>query len=305
MSFFPSTLTAAPFTAFHADGSLNLDRIADQAAVLRETGVRGAFVCGTTGEGASLSTRERQAVAERWKAVASDLQLIVHAGHSSLAEARELVAHAAAIGANAVAITAPYYFRPSTITDLVTFFREVAAAAPKLPIYYYDIPSITGVTLNAAELLRRAAEVVPNLAGVKFSNPDLLTLQECVNLHDQRFEVLFGCDEFLLAAVSLGATGAVGSTYCYAAPVYHRLLQAVQRGDLATARHEQYQSALLVRPLIEFGGLRAGKAIMKMIGVDCGPVRTPLRPMKLDEELAFYERLKDLNIFARPLRKPS
>ncbi|QEL17181.1 dihydrodipicolinate synthase family protein [Limnoglobus roseus] len=298
-------LIAAPFTAFDARGAVNRAAIVEQAAVLRESNVRGAFVCGTTGEGLSLTTAERQTVAEEWVRVAGDkLKVIVHAGHASVAEAANLTAHAAAIGAAAVAVTAPFYFRPGSVTELATFLAEVAAAAPKLPFYYYDIPSTTGVNLPAADVLRRAAKVIPNLAGVKFSNPDLLTLQECVQLDGGRFDVLFGVDEYLLAAVSLGATGAVGSTYNYAAPVYHRMLAALREGDLEAACRHQYGSAQLVRALIDFGGLRAGKAIMKMLGVDCGPVRSPLRPMTDDEEVALYERLRPLDIFARPLRRP-
>jgi N-acetylneuraminate lyase len=297
-------LTAAPFTPFRPDGELNLDRVADQAGLLEESGVRGAFVNGTTGEGPSLTTDERKELAERWvREAGGRLRVIVHSGHASVAEARELTRHAASIGADAVAVTAPYYFRPG-VADLVGFLADVAAAAPRLPFYFYDIPSTTGVLLPTAEVLRRAADRIPNLAGVKFSNPDLLSLQECVNLDGGRFEVMFGVDEYLLAAVALGATGAVGSTYNYAAPVYHRMLAALSKGDLEAARRDQSESAKLVRALIDFGGVRAGKAVMGMLGVDCGPVRPPLRPMTRDESAGLYERLKDLPIFPRPLRKP-
>lgn len=295
-------IIAAPFTAFHANGTLNLATIPDQARVLTDSGVVGAFVCGTTGEGLSLSTDERKVVAEAWMKIAGDtLRIIVHAGHASAADAKALTVHASHIGAHAVAVTAPFYFRPSSIKDLVVYLADVASAAPNLPFYYYDIPSTTGVMFPTAEVLRRAADAIPNLAGVKFSNPDLLSLQECVNLENRRFRVMFGVDEYLLAAVSLGVTGAVGSTYNYAAPVYHRMLHAYQRGDRELARNEQFASAQLVRALIDFGGIRAGKAIMKMIGIDCGPVRTPLRPMSIEEERALFDRIKDLSIFARPI----
>lgn len=300
-----SGLIAAPFTPFHADGSLNLDRIPDLAALLRESNVTGAFVCGTTGEGSSLSTAERKSVAECWMQAAGDrLKIIVHAGHTSVPEARELISHAASIGAAAVAVTAPYYFRPAGAAELATFLAEVASAAPQLPFYYYDIPSTTGVLLHTTDVLRRAAKLIPNLAGVKFSNPDLLTFQECVQLDGGKYEVMFGVDEYLLAAVAIGATGAVGSTYNYAAPVYHRMLAAVGTGNLEIARAEQYGSAKLVRALIDFGGLRAGKAIMKLLGVDCGPVRSPLRPMTPEDERGLFERLQSLDIFARPLSRP-
>lgn len=299
-------LIAAPFTAFHADHSLNLAAVADQAALLIEGNVGGAFVCGTTGEGTSLTTHERQTVAEEWVRVAGKkLKVIVHAGHAGVADARDLAAHAQEIGAHAVATTAPFYFRPAGVNELVTFLAEVAAAAPKLPFYYYDIPPMTGVTLPTTEVLRRAAKAIPNLAGVKFSNADLLTLQECVNLDGGRFDVLFGVDEYLMAAVVLGANGAVGSTYNYAAPAYHRMLAAVAKGDLEAARREQFGSVQLVRALIDFGGLRAGKAILKMLGVDCGPVRPPIGPMTAEDEAALYERVKGLEIFTRPLRLAS
>ena len=297
-----SDIFAAPFTAFHVNGALNLAAIPDQARLLIDSGVVGAFVCGTTGEGLSLSTDERKIVAEAWMKIAGDsLRIIVHAGHASAADAKALTAHASDIGAHAIAVTAPFYFRPSGIKDLVAYLADVASAAPDLPFYYYDIPSTTGVMFPTAEVLRRAADAIPNLAGVKFSNPDLLSLQECVHLDSCRFHVMFGVDEYLLAAVSLGVTGAVGSTYNYAAPVYHRMLQAYQDGDMDQARNEQFASAQLVRALIDFGGIRAGKAIMKMIGIDCGPVRTPLRPMSIEEERALFDRIKDLPIFASPI----
>src|SRR5258706_199283 len=96
-------LIAAPYTAFHADGSLNLPMIEKQAASLIANGVTGAFVCGTTGEGVSLTNTERMAVAERWQQVAgAQLRVIVHVGHTSVADARSLAAHAKKIGAQGV-----------------------------------------------------------------------------------------------------------------------------------------------------------------------------------------------------------
>ncbi len=295
-------LIAAPFTPFQSDGALKLELIPALANALVESGVIGAFVCGTTGESASLSTAERKSISEQWmKCTDGKLKIIVHAGHTSIPEARELVAHAASIGAHAVAVTAPYYFRPSGAQELAQFLVEIASAAPNLPFYYYDIPSTTGVILPTADVLRLAVPSMPNFAGVKFSNPDLLSLQECIHFANPKHDVFFGVDEYLLAAVSLGANGAVGSTYNYAAPVYHRMLNAVKNGDLDLARTEQLKSAQLVRALIDFGGLRAGKAIMKLTGLDCGPVRLPLKKMTNEDERKLFDRLKDLDIFSRPL----
>lgn len=298
-------LVAAPHTPLHEDGSLNLATVEPQVALLLEAGVRGAFICGTTGEAHSLSVEERLRTAERWAAVAGkQMPLVVHVGHNCLSDARTLAAHAAKIGATAIAALAPSYFKPADVDDLVGFCAAVAAAAPGVPFYYYDIPSFTGVQLSSAEFLRRGAERIPTLAGIKFTNGDLMTLQECLGLSNGRFDVVFGYDEMLLAGLAFGARGAVGSTYNYAAPVYQRVLSAFERGDLETARREQRLSVELVRALLQFGVLRAGKAIMGLMGVDCGPVRPPLRRVSEAEKLQLYERTHRLDVFSRPLRRP-
>jgi N-acetylneuraminate lyase len=244
------------------------------------------------------------------------LKVVVHVGSHSLPDARELAAHAQEIGAAAVSALAPGYFKPAGVDDLVDFCAAVAAAAPKLPFYYYHIPSMTGVTLSAADVLRRGAARIPTLAGVKFTHNDLMMLQECLavvgvgggnrngGVGDGRPDVVYGSDETLLAGLAFGLGGAVGSTYNYAAPVYHELMKAFAAGDLSAARRAQAKSVALVRVLMDFGVARTGKAIMEMIGVDCGPVRAPLRPLGLEERYAVYDRLKPLDIFPRPLRRP-
>src|SRR5690348_748143 len=119
-------LVAAPFTPMEADGTLNLRPIEQQAQLLVKGGVTGAFICGTTGEGLSLTSRERMQVAERWLAVAGDrLKVIVHVGHNNVEEGRALAAHAQKIGACAVAMIGPSFFRPESVTQLVDFCSRV------------------------------------------------------------------------------------------------------------------------------------------------------------------------------------
>lgn len=298
-------LVAAPYTPLHDDGTLNPGAVADQVRLLEEAGVRGAFVCGTTGECHSLTVAERRALAEEWVRVAGGrMPIVVHVGHHSLPDARELAAHAARTGAAAIAALAPGYFKPQTVDDLVEFCAAVAAAAPRLPFYFYHIPSMTGVPLSMPDFLRRGAERIPTLAGLKFTHMDLMMLQECLAVEGGAFDVVYGSDETLLAGLALGVRGAVGSTYNFAAPVYHEVLRAFAAGDLASARRAQGKSVAMIRSLIDLGGVRAGKAVMAMLGVDCGPVRPPLRRMSLAETRELYERLRPLDVFARPLRAP-
>ena len=271
-------LIAAPFTAMNADGSLNLTLIERQAAALAESGVSGAFICGTTGEGPSLTTDERLQVAEQWMAVAPRaLRVIVHVGHPSVAESRRLAAHAERIKACAFATIGPIFFRATNLEQLVDFCAQVASGAPGLPFYYYHMPAITGVDLPMHDFLKLASQRIPNLAGIKFTHENLMDYSRCLNLNEGRFNILFGRDEILLAALALGATGAVGSTYNYMAPLYHQVIKAFKAGDLETARRFQTQAIEIIAVMSRRGGLVAGKAMMKMAGMDCGPVRAPLQ----------------------------
>ena len=291
-------LIAAPFTAMHGDGSVNLDMVPRQAEDLVQSGVSGVFICGTTGEGPSLTTEERMQLAVEWRrAAGSELKVIVHVGHTSLLEAQRLAEHAQRIGADAVATMAPFFFKPAGVGDLVEFCAEVACAAPELPFYFYHIPSMTGVDVPMHDFLAEAAGRIPNLAGIKYTHEDLMDYSRCVGFDGGRFNLLFGRDEMLLAALTVGAEGAVGSTYNFAAPYYHEVIRAYRAGDLQAARSAQARANEVIAAFKQHGGLAAQKAIMRMIGVDCGPVRLPLRPLGCAEYEELKARLAELGFF--------
>lgn len=272
-------LVAAPFTPFHADGTLFVERIDDYADLLARQGVVGGFVCGTTGEGPSLTLEERKRVAERWVAAApAGFRVIVNVASTCLDDCRTLAAHAESIGADGIASLAPYFFHPQGVPGLVTWCERIAAAAPRTPFYYYHFPAITHFSIRASEFLQTAAGRLPTLAGVKFTFEALDDLAECLACHGGRFDVMFGRDEKLLAGLEVGVVGAVGSTYNFAAPVYQRLIAAYQRGDLDGARSAQATATRLIEAVVATGACPLGgfKWVMGRLGFDCGPVRPPL-----------------------------
>lgn len=291
-------LIAAPYTPFKANGDVALDVIRRQARVLVRNGVRGAFICGTTGEGSSLTSDERRQVTEAWlMARPAKLAVIVHVGHQSARESQALARHAQQCGADAIATIAPSFFKPASVVELVDWCASVAAAAPKLPFYYYHMPSMTGVTITATAFLERAHGRIPNLAGVKFTYEDLMDFSQAGRVAGGRYEVVFGRDEILLAGVSLGAKGAVGSTYNFAAPIYNRIIRAHAAGRLAAAQRDQARVMAFIAVLHRHGGLAAGKAIMKLIGLDCGPMRLPLRTLTAAQEKILRAELKAVGFF--------
>ena len=268
-------LVAAPHTPFHADGALNLAAVETQAAHFARTNVSIVFIGGTTGESSSLAHDERRALAQRWIEVArgTSLRVVVHVGSNSLVEGRSLAAQAGQLGAAAISALAPSYFKPRSVDALVACCAEIAAAAPSTPFYYYDIPAMTNVSLPILEFLEKAPGRIPTLAGLKFTNPDLMAYLQCLQASD--WDIPWGLDEWMLGALATGARGFVGSSFNFAAPLYQSLIIAFERGDLAAARTAQYQSAQLIALLGRYGYMGAAKATMAMLGVDVGPARLP------------------------------
>jgi len=276
MSFRLHGLVAATHTPFHADGSLAPEVVALQAAHLARQGIRSAFITGSTGEAHSLTRDERLAIFEAWASAGPGhgLQVVAHAGSNCLEDARFFAAAAADLGLHAVAALAPSYYKPTSIDALVDCCAAIADAAPSLPFYYYDIPALTGVRFPMRALLDAAPARLPNFAGIKFTNDDLDDYAACLAHGDA--DIPWGIDEKLLPALQAGARGAVGSSYNFAAPLYHKLIAAFEGGDLDTARALQAEAVALIDALAAVGYLGAAKAVMGWQGVPVGPARLPV-----------------------------
>ncbi len=287
-------LIAAPFTPFKQDYTLNLTMIEGEAERLIRNGVNGAFVCGTTGEGASLSVRERKWIAEKWCALCPQgFKVFVHVGHNSLEAAKELARHARKNGAWAIAACAPSFFKPSSIQELMTICHDIADSAPDLHFYYYHFPLLTGVDFSPVEFVRLARESIPNFAGIKFTDANIATFRCLLNVSEGHLNILFGRDEILHSGLVFGATAAVGSSYNAFAPLFSKLI-------LAFKNHDQQQALFFTDIAIamfdiygcgKWPPLAAKKAVMKMIGKDFGPVRLPIRALSRNEEIELEKQL--------------
>jgi len=294
---FPSLtgLVAATFTPFHEDGSVRFEKIPDYTEYLIQNGITGIYICGSTGEGPSLTIAERKAVAEAFvKAADGRLRTIVHIGHTALAEVCDLAAHAESIGADAISSVSPYYFKPDDTKALVDFFRVAAVSAPGLPFYYYHIPALTGVAVNPVEFLEMGGGEIPTLRGIKFTDSDLSLMNACQEVAEGKYDVLFGRDEMLLAGLSAGVAGAVGSTYNLAPKLYQNMIQAFEAGDLTLAREWQLRSVAMIRAIVGVGGEAAIKYPMHRHGLDCGPRRLPMRQLSQVEKDEIDRRLDAL-----------
>lgn len=291
-------LIAAPFTPFSQNGTLDTGVIERYATFLKEQRVSGAFIAGTTGEGMLMTVEERKSLSEEWmKHQSSSFRIIVHVGATSYVDAAALAAHAQAIGAHAISTMGPLFLRPPSIDQLISYCQEITRAAPETPFYYYHIPQISGVHFLMRDFLAKAADTLPTLVGIKYTDGDIMDMSLCLADSVGKWNILYGQDETLLAGLALGAKGAVGSTYNYLAPLYHKIITLFDQGHIEEARAHQRLSMQFVRHLITYGGgVAGGKPLMKLVGIDCGPVRFPARNTPAIELKKFHEEIKALGL---------
>ena len=291
-------LIAATVTPLDPAGAVDLGAIKPMIDRLIESGVTGLYVCGSTGEGMSLTCQERKNVVEASVAATDGrVPVIVQVGHNSITDACELANHAVNAGANVVSATCPSYFKVGDTEALLKCMGQVANAAPQLPFYYYHIPALTGSQIDVVDFLERGGERIPNLAGLKYTNTLIHEFQACQNTESRKFDVVWGCDEMLLAAFASGATAAIGSTYNIAAPLYCRIIEASEAGDWNTARKLQYHSVAMVNVMKSFPFHAALKAIMAMLGMPVGGCRLPLNGLTENELVSLRSGLNDIGFF--------
>ncbi len=226
---------AAVLTPLREDESLDPDALAGLVDRLFGEGQAGLYLTGGTGEEYAISDEVRLALYKTAvQAARGRGRLIAHVGGVPTRRALKLLSGACDAGVDAVSAIAPHGGR-YCFEELLGYCRTLAAAS-SVPLLAYHIPATTGYNLTLDQLSRMVE--LPNVAGLKFTSEDLYLLERLV----ERFpEKLFfaGCDQMLLPALSVGAIGAIGTTYNLLGPVAVELLRRFDAGDIAGARRAQ------------------------------------------------------------------
>jgi N-acetylneuraminate lyase len=295
-------LINAPFTPFNADGSVNLEPIPAYAALLARNGLKGVFINGSSGEGYMLTEEERMQLAEAWMAAAPEgFKVIVHVGSTCVKSSNRLAAHAQKIGEWGVAVMAPPFPKVARIEELVKYCEEIASGAPNLPFYFYHIPAFNGAFLSMLDFLKAVDGRIPNFAGIKYTFESLYEYNRCRRYKNGKFDMLHGQDETILPCLAMGgAQGGIGGTTNYNGAVLSGIIEAWNQGDLEKARELQEFAQDVIDVICHFrGNIVGGKRIMKLIGLDLGPNRTPFQNMTDEEEARMKQELEAINFFER------
>jgi 4-hydroxy-tetrahydrodipicolinate synthase len=236
--------------------------------------VDGLVPCGTTGEFNYLTPEENRRLVQIAVEEAGDKPVIAGTGAAGTRLAIDLARGAQEAGASACLIVAPYFLHPSD-KGIYQHYYEIAKALPSMPIILYNIPQVVDAYLPR-RVVQDLADV-PNIVGLKDSSGNLTYTMEVLEYAGDRLKVLIGHDEVVLNALAGGANGMILASAQVYPEVWQAVLSAVRQGDLDSARTLQRQVQKLSRIFCRYGGGVAVKQALKMLGIDAGRPRSPLK----------------------------
>ena len=295
-------LIVAPFTPFDKNGEIDLSRIADYGKLLKNNGLVGVFLNGSSGEGYMLTVEERMLLAEKWVVtVPEEFKVIIHVGATCIKDSHKLAKHAQQIGAFGIGAMASPFPKAGRVEELVKYCEEIASGAPNLPFYFYHIPVLNGVYLPMLPFLKVAEDRIPNLAGIKYTYESLYEFNQCMLYKDGKFDMLHGQDETILSGLVMGgAQGGISGTGSYIGNILVAVIEEYNKGNIIKAREMQNYAQEVINVIAKYrGNIVCGKRIMKFLGLDLGINRTPFQNITDEEEDIIKKELEAIDFFNR------
>ena len=260
----------ALLTPFDKENKINEKALEKHIKHNLDMGVRGFYVCGSTGEAFLLSTDERKQVMEIVKSCAPDATLIAHIGSINEAEVATLASCAERLGYNAISSVAPFYYKFS-FEEIKNYYYRIANSVD-LPMLIYHFPAFSGVNMGINEM----AQFLENekFMGIKFTSNDFFTLEQCKTRFPDKI-VYNGFDEMFLSGVSMGADGAIGSTYNFMADKFVAMQKLFAENNIHEAQKIQKEANRIIALLCKIGVIPAEKEVLNQLGFEFGECRHP------------------------------
>lgn len=261
-------------TPFHADGSVNYEKLTELVEEQIAGGTDAIIACGTTGEAATMSEEEHMDVIRFIiKAVNHRIPVIAGTGSNCTATAIDLSKQAEEAGAEGVLLVTPYYNK-ATQGGLIQHYEAVAGAI-SLPCILYNVPSRTGVTIQP-ETMAYLYQHVENIVGVKDATGNISMITKLMSLVDENFLLYSGDDDQIVPLLSVGGSGVISVLSNVAPRQTHEICQKWFDGDIKGAREAQFKAYPLIKALFAEVNPIPVKAALNLMGKNVGSLRLPL-----------------------------
>ncbi|MEX2661481.1 MAG: dihydrodipicolinate synthase family protein [Vicinamibacterales bacterium] len=284
-------------TPFDERGDVDARALQSNLARWLGTGVRGVVALGSNGEAPLLDESESDAViAGARTVVPRDRLLIAGTGRESTRATIAASQRAAALGADAVLVRTPSYFKPRMTRDAFVAHYTAVADAVSVPVLLYNYPAVTGLTLTPDTVGALARH--PNIAGIKETSTDAAQIAAYVDAaRGETFTVLAGSAPGVYAALCLGARGAILAAACIVPRACVALFDAFQRGAHDEARELQRRILPVAMAVTSGFGVPGLKAALDAAGYIGGPPRAPLTPAPPDAVRTIRATLEPMREF--------
>lgn len=272
----------ALLTPFDGNGKINDEELIRLVEYNIEKGVDGFYAGGSTAEAFLLSFEERKQILKTIAEAANGrCTLIAQTGCIGTDLTIELARCCESLGYDAVSSVPPFYYK-FTFDEIKSYYFDLAKAVD-IPVIIYNIPAFSGVSFTAGNICEFLND--ERFLGVKFTSNDFYSLERIRRTHPDK--ILYnGYDEMMLAGLSMGADGGIGSTYNFMAEKFIKLLELFNSGNMSEARMLQAHINDIIETLIKTGVMQGEKYVLDRLGFNMGPCRRPYA--ELSEEQKDY-----------------
>ena len=281
-------------TPFNEDESINYDKLDQLIDYHCNNGTDSIIICGTTGESATMSEKEHmECVKFAIERTKGRLPIIAGTGSNCTRTAIDMSKEAASYGADGLLVVTPYYNK-ATQEGLVGHYTAVAKEA-KAPIIMYSVESRTGCNIEPATAARLIKEV-DNIVGIKEASGNISQVAKIMHLTDGKTDLYSGNDDQIVPILSLGGKGVISVLSNVAPQETHDICAKFFEGDVKGSLELQLKAIPLIEQLFcEVNPIPVKKA-MKLMGMDCGPLRMPLTELTPQHEESLAKAMTEFGI---------
>lgn len=276
------------YACYEDNGDISPERTRALTQYFIDKGVKGVYVCGSSGECIYQSVEDRKLTLENVMAVAKGkLTVIAHVACNNTKDSMELARHAESLGVDAIASIPPIYFRLPEYS-IAAYWNAISSAAPNTDFVIYNIPQLAGTALTMSLLAEMKKN--PRVIAVKNSSMPVQDIQMFKAAGGDNFMVFNGPDEQFISGRIMGAEGGIGGTYGAMPALILKMDELVRAAKMEEAREVQYAVNEIIYKLCSGRGNMYAmiKEVLRINeGLNIGSVREPLTGLnENDKEIA-------------------
>ena len=281
-------------TPFHADGSINYNKLEELIDFHCNNGTDSIVICGTTGESATMTEAEHvECIKKAVEFTKGRIPVVAGTGSNCTQTAIELSKEAVEAGADGLLVVTPYYNK-CTQQGLIAHYTAIAKEA-KAPIIMYSVASRTGVNI-APETVATLVKNVDNIVGIKEASGNLSQIAKIMNLTDGNIDLYSGNDDQIVPIMSLGGIGVISVLANVAPKETHDICAKYLAGDVKGSAQLQLKAIPLIDALFSEVNPIPVKKAMQLMGYEVGPLRMPLTELTEGNTEKLAKAMKDFGV---------